>query len=85
MLDTLAWSCGNTTIDALAAGLPVVTLPGPFMRARQSAVMLSIAGVPELIARDADDYVAIAVRLATDADWRALRATEKSWHSVPPP
>jgi len=70
MLDTLSWSGGNTTIDALAAGLPVVTLPGPFMRARQSAAMLEIAGVPELVARDEDDYVRIAARIATDAAWR---------------
>ena len=36
MLDTLHWSGGNTTLDALACGLPVVTLPGEFMRGRQS-------------------------------------------------
>ncbi|MGE5104602.1 MAG: tetratricopeptide repeat protein, partial [Betaproteobacteria bacterium] len=35
MLDTLYWSGGNTSIDALACGLPVVTLPGAFMRGRQ--------------------------------------------------
>ena len=60
MLDTLRWSGGNTALDALAAGLPIVTLPGTFMRGRQSAGMLSLAGVDELIARDADDYVRIA-------------------------
>ena len=71
MLDTTAWSGGNSTIDALVAGLPVVTLPGQFMRARQSAAMLAIAGVPELIARDVDDYVRIAARLGKDPAWRA--------------
>ena len=35
MLDTLHWSGGNTTLDALACGLPVVTLPGAFMITRQ--------------------------------------------------
>ena len=75
MLDTLRWSGGNTSLDALAAGLPVVTLPGRFMRGRQSAAMLGLLGVDELVARDADDYVRIAVRLAGDAPWRAsLRA-----------
>jgi CRISPR-associated protein Csy1 len=66
MLDTLRWSGGNTTLDAIATGLPVVTLPGRFMRARQSAAMLGIAGVPDLVAQDRDDYVRIAVRLASD-------------------
>ena len=45
MLDTLRWSGGNTSLDALAAGLPIVTLPGRFMRGRQSAGMLSLAGL----------------------------------------
>jgi protein O-GlcNAc transferase len=70
MLDTLYWSGGNTSLDALACGLPVVTLPGDFMRGRQSAAMLRLAGAPELIARDRDDYIAIATRLARDAAWR---------------
>jgi predicted O-linked N-acetylglucosamine transferase (SPINDLY family) len=32
--------------------------------------MLRLAGAPELVARDVDDYVAIASRLATDRGWR---------------
>jgi CRISPR-associated protein Csy1 len=70
MVDTLHWSGGNTSIDALACGLPIVTLPGDYMRGRQSAAMLRIAGAPELIARDRDDYLRIANRLVDDAPWR---------------
>jgi CRISPR-associated protein Csy1 len=70
MLDTLHWSGGNTSLDALACGLPIVTLPGAYMRGRQSAGMLSLVDVPELIAGNTDDYVAIAVRLMADPDWR---------------
>jgi predicted O-linked N-acetylglucosamine transferase (SPINDLY family) len=70
MLDTLRWSGGNTTLDAIACGLPVVTLPGRYMRARQSAAMLELAGVPELVSRDLDDYLRIASTLASDAGWR---------------
>jgi len=82
MLDTVRWSGGNTALDALAAGLPIVTLPGTFMRGRQSAGMLSLAGLDELIARDADDYVRITVRLAADAQWRsALRARIRGAHA----
>ena len=71
MLDTLRWSGGNTSLDALACALPIVTLPGTFMRGRQSAAMLEQGGVPELVARDQDEYVAIAARLAADPAWRA--------------
>jgi CRISPR-associated protein Csy1 len=70
MLDTFHWSGGNTSLDAIAAGLPVVTLPGRFMRGRQSAGMLRMIGVEDLIAKDEDDYVAKAVAIAND---RALR------------
>ncbi len=69
-LDTPDWSGGNTCLEALAMGLPVVTLPGPFMRGRHSAAMVQALGLDALIARDEDDYVRIAVRLVTDRAWR---------------
>jgi CRISPR-associated protein Csy1 len=71
MLDTSRWSGGNTALDALACTLPLVALPGRFMRGRQSSAMLRQIGVPELIASDDDHYVAIAARIATQPDWRA--------------
>ena len=70
MVDTLHWSGGNTSLDALACALPIVTLPGRFMRGRQSAGMLRLMGIDELVARDADDYVRIVARLVDDAAWR---------------
>jgi CRISPR-associated protein Csy1 len=75
MLDTLHWSGGNTSLDAIACGLPIVTLPGRFMRGRQSAGMLRLMGIDELVARDPDHYVEIAARLCLDGAWRdAVRA-----------
>jgi CRISPR-associated protein Csy1 len=50
MLDSVHWSGGNTSIDAIAAALPVVTLPGTLMRGRQSAAMLAALQLPQLIA-----------------------------------
>ena len=70
MLDTMHWSGGNTSLDALACGLPIVTFEGQFMRGRQSAAMLRQVGVPELIADDRDEFVRIASRLLQDSDWR---------------
>jgi protein O-GlcNAc transferase len=74
MLDTLHWSGGNTSLDALACGLPVVTLPGHLMRGRQSMAMLRLLGMEELIARDGADYVAKAVKVGTDRELRAALA-----------
>ena len=70
MLDTLRWSGGNTSLDAIASGLPIVTLPGPFMRGRQSAGMLKTMDLDELVATDADDYVRKAAAIATDGAYR---------------
>lgn len=67
MLDTLHWSGGNTSLDALACGLPMVTLPGRFMRGRQSAGMLRLMGLDELVVSDHDAYVRSAVELVHDA------------------
>lgn len=74
MLDTMRWSGGQTSVDALDCGLPVVTLPGAMMRGRQSAGMLTLLGLSELIAADVGDYVGIATRLCQDAAWRTSLA-----------
>jgi CRISPR-associated protein Csy1 len=70
MIDTVLWSGGNTSLDALYMGLPVVTRPGELMRGRQSAAMLGILGVRELVAADFEQHVATVVRLGADADER---------------
>ncbi|MBN3899521.1 MAG: hypothetical protein HWQ41_30925 [Nostoc sp. NOS(2021)] len=69
-LDTFDWAGGNTTLDAIACHLPIVTCPGEFMRSRHSYGFLQAIGVTETIADDSRQYIKIAVRLAVDIDWR---------------
>jgi len=76
-LDGLAWSGNNTTFEALAMGLPVVTCPGEVMRARHSAAMLTMMGLEDTLAGSLDRYVEIATRLGLDPAWRAA-VTEKT-------
>ncbi len=72
LLDTLEWSGGNTTLEALAMDLPVVTCAGATMRSRHTHAMLALMGLDaELSATDPDHYVEIAVRLATDPGFHA--------------
>jgi predicted O-linked N-acetylglucosamine transferase (SPINDLY family) len=66
LLDTFGWSGGKTTLEAISCDLPVVTCPGRFMRARHAYAMLTMMGVTETVATDADHYCRIAVRLATN-------------------
>ena len=75
LLDTLHWSGGNTSLDALAVAAPIVTLPGQFMRGRQTMAMLQQAGVPELIASSRSGYMDMAIAIASDTTAReTLRA-----------
>ncbi|MBD2119941.1 glycosyltransferase family 41 protein [Trichocoleus sp. FACHB-262] len=70
-LDTFAWSGGNTTLEAIACNLPIVTCPGEFMRGRHSYAILQRLGVTATIAKDEAAYIEIAVKLGLDCDWRS--------------
>lgn len=69
-LDTFSWSGGNTTLEAIACGLPIVTCPGEFMRSRHAYGILKMMGITETIAQDEIEYVEIAARLGIDTHWR---------------
>jgi predicted O-linked N-acetylglucosamine transferase (SPINDLY family) len=75
-LDGIAWSGNNTTFEALAVGLPVVTCPGEFIRARHSAAMLTMMGLDDTLAGSLDQDVEIATHLGLDEAWRPTM-TEK--------
>lgn len=70
-LDSIGWSGGVSTFEAVACRLPIVTLPGEFMRGRQTYAILTQLGVTETIARNEEEFVRIAVRLGQDKKWRA--------------
>jgi len=69
-LDTFSWSGGNTTLEAIACNLPIVTCPGKFMRGRHSYGILKMLGVTDTIAKNEAEYIEIAVRLGLDREWR---------------
>ncbi|MDR3389247.1 MAG: tetratricopeptide repeat protein [Rudaea sp.] len=71
LLDTIGFSGGMTTLDALWCDKPVLTLPGALMRGRQTYAMLKRIGLTDLIASDNDDYVLRAIALARDDEYRA--------------
>ena len=68
-LDTFPFCGGTTSMQALAQGLPIVTLRGEFMRGRVTAALYDRIGLGECVARDVDDYVRQAVRLGTDNEF----------------
>lgn len=74
-LDTGIYNGHMTACDALWAGLPVLTCPGRNFAARVAASLLTSIGMPELIAADANEYEALAIRLARQpVELKRLRA-----------
>ena len=75
ILDPFHWSGGGTSLDAFAGDVPVVTLPGKFMRGRQTAAMLRMMEVEALVATDLETYVSTAIEVASNQTMnRDLRA-----------
>src|SRR6516165_5862091 len=70
-LDSIGWSGGNTTLEALAYDLPIVTLRGDLMRGRHTAAMLDMMGMTATVCESIEEYVELAVGLARDVAWRA--------------
>jgi predicted O-linked N-acetylglucosamine transferase (SPINDLY family) len=71
MLDPFPFGGGHTSYEALALGLPVVTLPGQLLRGRLTHAMYRQMGYADLLARDLDDYVRIALGLGMERRERA--------------
>ena len=65
-LDPFPYNGTTTTCDALWMGVPVITLAGVSHVGRVGVSQMSNLGLQELIARDTDHYVDIAIALATD-------------------
>jgi len=84
VLDTTVYGAHTGAVDAVWAGVPLVTCAGPGcvgpglppsagegMAARVGASLLTAAGCPELIAADLDGYAALVERLAAEAAFAA--------------
>jgi predicted O-linked N-acetylglucosamine transferase (SPINDLY family) len=64
-LDTLPFNAHSTTMDALWAGLPVLTCVGESFAGRVAASLLTTIELPELIASTPEQFEDLAVQLAS--------------------
>jgi predicted O-linked N-acetylglucosamine transferase (SPINDLY family) len=81
-LDTIGFSGFNTAMQAVEAGLPIVTKDGRFLRGRLASGILKRIGARELIVESNDEYVELAIRLVQDGAFsaRMRQQIERSRH-----
>jgi protein O-GlcNAc transferase len=85
-LDTLPYNAHSTAIDALWAGLPVVTCTGAAFSGRVAASLLKAVGLPELVTSNLEEYQALATKLASEPsllnELRGRLEKNRSTHSL---
>jgi protein O-GlcNAc transferase len=65
-LDTFPYNAHATAMDALWAGVPLLTLPGESFASRVAASLLRTADLPEFVAGTPGEYESKAAELAMD-------------------
>jgi predicted O-linked N-acetylglucosamine transferase (SPINDLY family) len=75
-LDTLPYNAHTTALDALWAGVPLLTLMGNSFAGRAAASALRAAGLPELIAQTPAGYENMALSLSRDPGALAILRTK---------
>jgi predicted O-linked N-acetylglucosamine transferase (SPINDLY family) len=70
ILDPFHFGGCNSSCDSLSLGVPVVTLPGSQLPGRFTLGLYKEIELDSCVARSADEYVDIALRLGRDAEYR---------------
>jgi predicted O-linked N-acetylglucosamine transferase (SPINDLY family) len=70
VLDPIHFGGGNTSYEALALGVPIVTWPGAFLRGRITQALYRKMDLTECVVASAAEYTARAVAIGGDRDIR---------------
>ncbi len=81
LLDPFHFGGGNSTLEAVAVGAPTVTYPGDFLRSRISQAIYRQIGVEELVVSSPREFIELAVRIATNPDYRRSLSKKLINHS----
>jgi len=82
-LDPPFFGSGNTTLEAFAAGAPVITCPSPLMRTRLTAAFYRLMEIEEApIACSLEEYADFAVAIANDPE-RRERLSHRILNTMP--
>ena len=70
LIDPLVYGGCNTSLEALAMGTPIVTMPSAYLRDRYTAAWYKAVGVEDCIVDNPRDYVDLTVALGNDPERR---------------
>jgi protein O-GlcNAc transferase len=79
-LDTLPYNAHTSAIDALWAGVPLITRIGGSFAGRVTASALRAIGLPEFITTNMDEYEQVAVQMATHPT-RLAELRQRLWRN----
>lgn len=80
-LDPYHFGSGNTCLEALGMGMPLVTLPDEYMRTRMALACYRRMGISEMVTDSPEQYVDRAVSIAQDPDYRRCLSRDISERS----
>ena len=81
-LDTSPYNSHSSAIDALSAGVPLITTLGDSFASRVAASCLHAVDLPELVTHSMDEYETLAVALGRDSD-RLLEIRNRLAANIP--
>jgi len=66
ILDSIGWSGGNSSLEALYLDKPIITMKGNTLRSNHTAAILNEINLKELIAENYSEYLEISKRVLQD-------------------
>jgi predicted O-linked N-acetylglucosamine transferase (SPINDLY family) len=66
ILDVPHWSGGKTSLECLSVGMPVVHMPGEFMRGRHTLAFYKKMNLLDCVVNNNDEYVNMSYKIAND-------------------
>ena len=72
IVDTIGWSGGNTTMEALYLNKPVITIKGKNLRGNHTAAILQKLELNELIANSYSEFLSLIKKINTDQNFYNL-------------
>lgn len=75
-LDSFPYGGATSLLDPLMLGLPPVVVEGNALRFRQGSALLREINIEDLIADGEESYINLAVKLATNSEWRQQKRQE---------